>query len=186
MEFCHDTPFVCSTDKSAIHTNRFKSENFPFEYIAVDDLHYYRRRKPCNCNKSVVSFFTINLARHLHVLQKWLIILNFVFSFCRSIWKSHFAKQQKRAVFPIPNRIQQELLRESLLRKASTLEEAAQPIRACMSVRKFTSIKNNFLKALILQILFWLETHTSPNLQYRTATTPNMARTFRYGLFPRV
>ena len=46
-------------DKSAIYTNRFKSQNFPFEYIAVDDLHYYRRRKPCNhttCNKSVVSF----------------------------------------------------------------------------------------------------------------------------------
>lgn len=54
--------FLTSTilsDKSAICTNRFKSQNFPFEYIAVDDLHFYRRRKPCNCNKSVVSFFTL-------------------------------------------------------------------------------------------------------------------------------
>lgn len=51
----------CFADKSAIHTNRFKSENFPFEYIAVDDLHYYRRRKPCNCNKSVVSFLLLKL-----------------------------------------------------------------------------------------------------------------------------
>lgn len=51
-------------DKSAVHANRFKEHNFPFEYIAVDDLHYYRRRKPCNCNKSVVSFLLI-LPRHL-------------------------------------------------------------------------------------------------------------------------
>lgn len=48
--------FVSLIDKSAIDTNRFKAQHFPFEYIAVDDLHYYRRRKPCNCNKSVVSF----------------------------------------------------------------------------------------------------------------------------------
>ncbi|KAG5673823.1 hypothetical protein PVAND_003837 [Polypedilum vanderplanki] len=35
-----------SFDKSAINASRFKPKHFPFEYIAVDDLHYYRRRKP--------------------------------------------------------------------------------------------------------------------------------------------
>ncbi|CAG9809855.1 unnamed protein product [Chironomus riparius] len=50
-----------SFDKSAICTNRFKPKHFPFEYIPVDDLHYYRRRKPCNCKKSVVSvLFVLN------------------------------------------------------------------------------------------------------------------------------
>ncbi|CRK95411.1 CLUMA_CG008732, isoform A [Clunio marinus] len=42
-------------NKSEINANRFKSQHFPFEYIPVDDLHYYRRRKPCNCSKSALS-----------------------------------------------------------------------------------------------------------------------------------
>lgn len=44
------------TDKSAgFYSDRFKTQNLPSEYICVDDLHYYRRRKPSNY-KSIVSF----------------------------------------------------------------------------------------------------------------------------------
>lgn len=88
-------------DKSALNPSRFKSKNHVFEYIAVDDLHYYRRRKACDCSKSAVSFHFI-----FHPLSNYQLIKENSFQICTPVpsrWmvKGHRSSHLSRHPFKL-------------------------------------------------------------------------------------